>query len=84
MNIPTENYIGNKESREVEKSFRAFSPSTNEFLTEEFAYATPSEFQLPTLHFPDHLLPDALKNSNPLNIPRLVNGKWEHSRIKVL
>jgi NADP-dependent aldehyde dehydrogenase len=25
---------------------------------------------------PDDLLPDALKNKNPLNIPRLVNNKW--------
>jgi NADP-dependent aldehyde dehydrogenase len=27
--------------------------------------------------FADALLPDALKNSNPLNIPRLVDGKWQ-------
>lgn len=26
--------------------------------------------------FPDELLPDALKNANPLNISRLVDGKW--------
>lgn len=45
MNISTGNYIGNKQSREGEKSFRAFSPSSNEFLTEEFLYATPSEFE---------------------------------------
>ncbi|HBN48004.1 MAG TPA: aldehyde dehydrogenase (NADP(+)), partial [Thalassospira sp.] len=27
--------------------------------------------------FPDALLPEALKDANPLNIPRLVNGKWQ-------
>ncbi|WP_207492347.1 aldehyde dehydrogenase (NADP(+)) [Aridibaculum aurantiacum] len=26
--------------------------------------------------FPDHLLPEALQNANPLNILRLVNGEW--------
>lgn len=27
--------------------------------------------------FPQALLPDALKDDNPLNIPRLVDGKWQ-------
>jgi NADP-dependent aldehyde dehydrogenase len=27
--------------------------------------------------FADALLPDALKDGNPLNIPRLVDGKWQ-------
>ena len=26
--------------------------------------------------FPDHLLPEALQNDNPLNILRLINGEW--------
>lgn len=45
MNISTGNYIGHRESREGEVGFRSFSPSSNEFLAEEFAYATPSEFE---------------------------------------
>ncbi len=28
-------------------------------------------------HFPDHLLPEALQNSNPLKIWRLVDGHWK-------
>lgn len=31
--------------------------------------------------WPDELLPDALKNENPLGISRLVNGKWTHEKI---
>ena len=30
--------------------------------------------------FPDALLPPALKDANPLNIPRLVNGKWQMAK----
>lgn len=33
-------------------------------------------------NFSDQLLPDALKNSNPLNIPRLVNGKISADKIQ--
>ena len=29
---------------------------------------------------PDHLLPEALKESNPLNIMRLVNGNWTYDK----
>lgn len=31
--------------------------------------------------FPNHLLPDTLKNANPLNIMRLVNGEWSKNKI---
>lgn len=31
--------------------------------------------------FPERFLPDALKNDNPLNILRLVNGEWTTGRI---
>ncbi len=31
---------------------------------------------------PDHLLPEALQNENPLNIPRLVNGEWTKEALK--
>jgi 2,5-dioxopentanoate dehydrogenase len=31
--------------------------------------------------FPDHLLPAALENSNPLNILRLIDGKWTQDGI---
>jgi len=34
--------------------------------------------------YPDRFLPDALKDSNPLNVPRLVNGKWERGQIEAL
>ena len=30
-------------------------------------------------NFPDKLLPEELKNDNPLEIWRLLNGKWENS-----
>ncbi|MEQ8390074.1 MAG: hypothetical protein RIB30_03715 [Thalassospira sp.] len=30
--------------------------------------------------FPDALLPAAIKDANPLNIPRLVNGKWQMAK----
>lgn len=33
--------------------------------------------------FPDHLLPEALQNSNPLNFPRLVDSKWQQSKAAV-
>ena len=32
-------------------------------------------------NWPDQLLPDALKNENPLNISRMVNGEWTTSKI---
>lgn len=31
--------------------------------------------------FPDHLLPEALQNNNPLNILRLINGSWINAPI---
>jgi len=37
-----------------------------------YRFARPVAFQ----DCPDHLLPDALKNSNPLQILRLKNGEW--------
>lgn len=32
-------------------------------------------------NFPDHLLPDALRNSNPLGIWRLVNNQWSNGKL---
>lgn len=33
-------------------------------------------------NFPESLLPDALRNDNPLNIPRMVNGETTREKIK--
>jgi NADP-dependent aldehyde dehydrogenase len=40
-------------------------------------FVRPVSFQ----NFPDSLLPDELKNENPLKIGRLVNGKWSSEKI---
>lgn len=42
-----------------------------------YRFVRPVAFQ----SFPDHLLPDALKNANPLNISRLVDGNWTTERV---
>jgi len=31
--------------------------------------------------FPDHLLPESLRNDNPLNVLRLVDGEWTNKKI---
>lgn len=41
-------------------------------------FARPVCFQ----DFPDHLLPEALQNNNPLNIWRLVNGDWTKTGVE--
>lgn len=42
-----------------------------------FRFVRPVAFQ----DFPDKLLPEALRNSNPLNISRLVDGSWTNEKI---
>lgn len=42
-----------------------------------FRFLRPVAYQ----DFPDQLLPAALQNSNPLNIPRFVNGSWTAAKI---
>jgi 2,5-dioxopentanoate dehydrogenase len=42
-----------------------------------YRFVRPVAFQ----DFPDHLLPDALRNSNPLNILRLVDGEWTSKKL---
>lgn len=43
-----------------------------------YRFVRPVAFQ----GFPDHLLPEALQNENPLNLLRLVNGVWTTESIK--
>ncbi len=43
-----------------------------------YRFVRPVTFQ----EFPDHLLPEALQNKNPLHIMRLVDGKWNNSPIE--
>jgi alpha-ketoglutaric semialdehyde dehydrogenase len=43
-----------------------------------YRFLRPVAFQ----DIPDHLLPEPLKNANPLNIPRLVDGKWTTDKIQ--
>jgi NAD-dependent aldehyde dehydrogenases len=42
-----------------------------------YRFVRPVAFQ----DFPDNLLPEALKNDNPLNILRLVDGEWTTKKI---
>jgi 2,5-dioxopentanoate dehydrogenase len=42
-----------------------------------YRFLRPVAFQ----DLPEHLLPEALKNANPLHILRLVNGKWTSDQI---
>ena len=42
-----------------------------------YRFARPVAFQ----DFPDHLLPEALRNDNPLNILRLVDNEWTTKKI---
>ncbi|HLG41297.1 MAG TPA: aldehyde dehydrogenase (NADP(+)) [Chitinophagaceae bacterium] len=42
-----------------------------------YRFVRPVTFQ----DFPDHLLPESLRNDNPLNILRLVDGEWTNKKI---
>ena len=42
-----------------------------------YRFLRPVTFQ----DFPDHLLPESLRNDNPLNILRLVDGEWTNKKI---
>lgn len=43
-----------------------------------YRFLRPVAFQ----NIPEHLLPEALKNKNPLNILRLINGTWSNDAIR--
>jgi NADP-dependent aldehyde dehydrogenase len=43
-----------------------------------YRFVRPVAFQ----DFPDHLLPEALRNDNPLNILRLVDSEWTNKKIE--
>jgi NADP-dependent aldehyde dehydrogenase len=53
-------------------------PSTTDSRTTSVGTAAIYRFVRPVAFqdFPDHLLPEALRNSNPLNILRLVDAQW--------
>jgi NADP-dependent aldehyde dehydrogenase len=53
-------------------------PSTTDARSTSVGTAAIQRFLRPVAFqdFPDHLLPDALKNENPLNVLRLVDGQW--------
>lgn len=59
-------------------------PSTTDARSTSVGTAAISRFLRPVAYqdFPDQLLPATLQNSNPLNIPRLVNGNWTADKIK--
>jgi NADP-dependent aldehyde dehydrogenase len=42
-----------------------------------YRFVRPVAFQ----DFPDHLLPEALRNNNPLQMLRLVDGEWTNKKI---
>lgn len=59
-------------------------PATTDARTTSVGSAAIYRFTRPVCYqnFSDQLLPDALKNSNPLDIPRLVNGKVSGDKIE--
>jgi len=59
-------------------------PATTDGRTTSVGSAAIYRFTRPVCYqnFTDQLLPDALKNSNPLNIPRFVNGKVSDEKIE--
>lgn len=61
-------------------------PATTDSRTTSVGTAAISRFVRPLCYqgFPDALLPDALKNANPLNIWRLVDGEWTKGRVREL
>jgi NADP-dependent aldehyde dehydrogenase len=58
-------------------------PATTDSRTTSVGTAAMSRFARPLCYqgFPDDLLPDALKNANPLNIWRLVDGEWTKGKL---
>jgi 2,5-dioxopentanoate dehydrogenase len=59
-------------------------PSTTDGRSTSVGTSAIDRFVRPVAYqdFPDHLLPAALQNSNPLNILRLIDGKWTHDAIE--
>jgi NADP-dependent aldehyde dehydrogenase len=53
-------------------------PSTTDGRSTSVGTAAIYRFLRPVAYqnFPDHILPEALQNANPLSILRLINGKW--------
>ena len=53
-------------------------PSTTDARSTSVGTAAIQRFLRPVTFqdFPNHLLPDLLKNENPLNALRLVDGQW--------
>lgn len=58
-------------------------PSTTDAKFTSVGTAAINRFVRPVAYqdFPDQLLPDPLKNDNPLNILRLVDGKWTSDKV---
>ena len=58
-------------------------PSTTDSRSTSVGTAAIYRFVRPVAYqgFPDHLLPDVLKNENPLQVLRLVNGQWTKEQI---
>ena len=58
-------------------------PSTSDARSTSVGTAAIYRFLRPVAYqdFPDNLLPDVLKNENPLNILRLVDGEWTSKKI---
>jgi NADP-dependent aldehyde dehydrogenase len=57
-------------------------PSTSDARATSVGTSAVYRFLRPVCYqdFPDEFLPDALKNGNPLNILRLVDGQWTHDK----
>jgi NADP-dependent aldehyde dehydrogenase len=58
-------------------------PATTDARTTSVGTAAIKRFARPVCYqdFPEELLPLALKNDNPLNIWRMVNGEWSKQRL---
>jgi NADP-dependent aldehyde dehydrogenase len=59
-------------------------PATTDSRTTSVGTAAIGRFARPLCYqgFPDELLPDALKNANPLDLWRLVNGEWTKEKVE--
>ena len=58
-------------------------PATTDSRSTSVGTASIYRFVRPVAYqdFPDHLLPDPLKNDNPLKLFRLVDGNWTSEKI---
>jgi NADP-dependent aldehyde dehydrogenase len=58
-------------------------PSTTDGRSTSVGTAAIYRFVRPVAYqdFPDNLLPEALRNDNPLNILRLVDNEWTNKKI---